>query len=109
MSQSLLPLLPEQIKDWDHFQSTIPSLLQKPVSIFPTSFLVWLFKLLYTVPGPPQDIHTSVVDKTSLTVFWSKPKSTNGLLQGYQVIYTVHSNDDQVRYYDKLHTMHDNS
>ena len=56
----------------------------------------FILSFLYIASSPPQNIRTTTVDETSVTVFWTEPKSKNGLLRGYQVIYTVHSNDDQV-------------
>lgn len=47
-------------------------------------------------PSAPQSVGTSLESATSLTVFWMEPKTPNGVLRGYQIIYTVHSDSQQV-------------
>lgn len=43
--------------------------------------------LLVTAPGPPEDIKIAVSSTTSLTVAWSPPKYSNGVLLRY-TLYT---------------------
>lgn len=43
--------------------------------------------MIITAPQPPTIINVEIRDGTSVEVTWQQPPNTNGIIQGYQVLY----------------------
>lgn len=52
--------------------------------------------IMIEAPSAPQSVTARLIDRRSILVFWREPQFANGLLQEYQVIYTIHDNVGQV-------------
>ena len=55
---------------------------------------------LLAVPGPPQSLEVVVLNATSFTVTWDEPLILNGVVEGYQLSYSLLAIDD---YLNEVH------
>ena len=53
--------------------------------------------LLHTVPSAPQNVTGELLNSITVRLHWDPPKSPNGVITGYQVIYSGYGTTVQVQ------------
>ena len=58
------------------------------------SVLACICDCVILAPSAPELVSTNLKNNTMLSVFWREPKSPNGVLLEYQIIFTTHSRNE---------------
>lgn len=78
---------------------------QVKVSIYPSFNLYCMYlraKFIFSVPGPPSNVHAVPVSIKTIRVLWDPPIEPNGIITAYRLFYSKAISDPLVTNADKV-------